>query len=337
MTSAHDAVVWDVAGDRIAAAAAAQMRGRRRPRRAVQEQRRRQGRLVRHPRELPGARATSTSTSFARRLTPHLVSRQVVVGAGRVGLGAYGDTPGFQISQRADYIEAEVGLETTLRRPIVNTRDEPHADRAQVAPAAHHPGRRKLAWKCPPTSRSARPPWCCRRSRRRTSGLTLLALADPVAEVSAVSRDLTLRHRLRLALGRDRRPRLRSSARLLTIARDYVARCRRRCGVGAVGATCSTRLARDLLRGSARRRVGGQASAVGTHAGALRAPSTRKARACLPRGTTTGCRAADVQWSELGTGLAARLAAAGAVDRADDRRGGRRRDDHCPPPRRARG
>jgi Pup amidohydrolase len=34
----------------------------------------------------------------------------------------------FQISQRADFFEEEVGLETTLKRPIVNTRDEPHAD-----------------------------------------------------------------------------------------------------------------------------------------------------------------------------------------------------------------
>ncbi|HZQ57932.1 MAG TPA: proteasome accessory factor PafA2 family protein, partial [Acidimicrobiales bacterium] len=33
-----------------------------------------------------------------------------------------------QISQRADFFEEEVGLETTLKRPIVNTRDEPHAD-----------------------------------------------------------------------------------------------------------------------------------------------------------------------------------------------------------------
>src|SRR5690606_2163051 len=33
-----------------------------------------------------------------------------------------------QLSQRADYFEVEVGLETTLKRPIINTRDEPHAD-----------------------------------------------------------------------------------------------------------------------------------------------------------------------------------------------------------------
>src|SRR5262249_51136941 len=54
--------------------------------------------------------------------------RQVVCGAGRVGIGADGRGTGFQISQRADFFEVEVGLETTLKRPIINTRDEPHAD-----------------------------------------------------------------------------------------------------------------------------------------------------------------------------------------------------------------
>ena len=71
------------------------------------------------------------STPFAdivRHLTPFFVSRQVVRGAGRVGIGQDGREHGFQISQRADYFEVEVGLETTLKRPIINTRDEPHAD-----------------------------------------------------------------------------------------------------------------------------------------------------------------------------------------------------------------
>jgi proteasome accessory factor A len=61
-------------------------------------------------------------------LTPFFVSRQVITGSGRVGIGAQGEQPGFQLSQRADYIEVEVGLETTLKRGIINTRDEPHAD-----------------------------------------------------------------------------------------------------------------------------------------------------------------------------------------------------------------
>ena len=63
-----------------------------------------------------------------RHLTPFFVSRQVVCGAGRVGIGQDGHSHDFQISQRADYFEVEVGLETTLKRPIINTRDEPHAD-----------------------------------------------------------------------------------------------------------------------------------------------------------------------------------------------------------------
>ena len=71
------------------------------------------------------------STPFGdivRHLTPFFVSRQVVTGAGRVGIGQDGREADFQISQRADFFEVEVGLETTLKRPIINTRDEPHAD-----------------------------------------------------------------------------------------------------------------------------------------------------------------------------------------------------------------
>ncbi len=64
---------------------------------------------------------------IVRGLIPFFVSRQVITGAGRVGLGQMGDRPGFQIGQRSDFFEVEVGLETTLKRPIINTRDEPHA------------------------------------------------------------------------------------------------------------------------------------------------------------------------------------------------------------------
>ncbi len=69
-------------------------------------------------------------TPFAdivRHLVPFFVARQVVVGSGRVGIGQDSRTAGFQLSQRADFFEVEVGLETTLKRPIINTRDEPHA------------------------------------------------------------------------------------------------------------------------------------------------------------------------------------------------------------------
>ncbi len=75
-------------------------------------------------RELPFGRLTS-------QITPHFVTRQIFTGAGKVGCelpGRPNDDIGYQISQRADFFEEEVGLETTLKRPIVNTRDEPHAD-----------------------------------------------------------------------------------------------------------------------------------------------------------------------------------------------------------------
>jgi proteasome accessory factor A len=63
-----------------------------------------------------------------KHLLPWFVTRQIVVGAGKVGSEHGADPVEFQISQRADFFEEEVGLETTLKRPIVNTRDEPHAD-----------------------------------------------------------------------------------------------------------------------------------------------------------------------------------------------------------------
>ena len=63
-------------------------------------------------------------------VTPHFISRQIFCGSGKVGseAGLGPEEVPFQIAQRADFFEEEVGLETTLKRPIINTRDEPHAD-----------------------------------------------------------------------------------------------------------------------------------------------------------------------------------------------------------------
>jgi Pup amidohydrolase len=65
-------------------------------------------------------------------LVPFLVTRQIYSGAGKVG----GESPEsrdtrFQLSQRADFMEAVFGLETMYARPIVNTRQEHHADPAR--------------------------------------------------------------------------------------------------------------------------------------------------------------------------------------------------------------
>ena len=63
-----------------------------------------------------------------RHLTPFFVTRQIFTGSGKVG--SENGRPGvrYQITQRADFFEEAVGLETTLKRPIINTRDEPHGD-----------------------------------------------------------------------------------------------------------------------------------------------------------------------------------------------------------------
>jgi Pup amidohydrolase len=129
VTNARDAVIWDKAGERVmeeAALKAATVPG--------------QPRLQLYKNNVDGKGASygthenylmARSTPFTAvigGLTPFFVSRQVMCGAGRLGIGATGDKPGFQLSQRADYIEVEVGLETTLKRGIINTRDEPHAD-----------------------------------------------------------------------------------------------------------------------------------------------------------------------------------------------------------------
>jgi Pup amidohydrolase len=68
---------------------------------------------------------------IVRDLTPFFVTRQIFTGAGKVGTETARDAARgvvYQLSQRPDFFEAEVGLETTLKRPIINTRDEPHAD-----------------------------------------------------------------------------------------------------------------------------------------------------------------------------------------------------------------
>ena len=68
---------------------------------------------------------------LVRHLLPWFVTRQIFTGAGKIGGENGSGHTGLQLSQRADFFEEEVGLETTLKRPIVNTRDEPHADPAK--------------------------------------------------------------------------------------------------------------------------------------------------------------------------------------------------------------
>lgn len=146
-------------------------------------------------------RRSTEFSAIAAGLIPFFVARQVVVGAGRVGLGQEGEEPGFQISQRADYIEQEISLETTLNRGIINTRDEPHA-------VAEDFGRLHVIIGDANMSQTAN------LLKLGMTSLVLdaieagvdfsdLQLRDAVAEVSLVSRDLQLQHKLKLKDGRE--------------------------------------------------------------------------------------------------------------------------------------
>jgi Pup amidohydrolase len=65
-----------------------------------------------------------------RALTPILVARTLLCGAGKVGAEAMGQVE-YQMSQRADFFTEAANAETLYRRPVFNTRDEPHADPAR--------------------------------------------------------------------------------------------------------------------------------------------------------------------------------------------------------------
>jgi proteasome accessory factor PafA2 len=137
--------------------------------------------------------------SVVRDLTPFLVSRQVFTGAGKVGGEAPWDERDrhlFQLTQRADFFEAEVGLETTLKRPIINTRDEPHADpekyrRLHVIVGDANMNEVATYLKLGTTALVLK--------MIEDEYLPDLTLANPVSALHAVSRDLTCTESVRLA------------------------------------------------------------------------------------------------------------------------------------------
>lgn len=66
--------------------------------------------------------------SLIRSMLPFLATRPILVGAGKVGTeGELRSKPIFQLSQRADFITCEASVDTLHKRPLFNTRDEPHA------------------------------------------------------------------------------------------------------------------------------------------------------------------------------------------------------------------
>jgi len=201
VTNPRDASLWDVAGDRII-------------QRSAELASKLTDQLITVYKNNTDGKGASYGThenyqlsretpfpQLVKHLTPFFVTRCVFAGAGRVGLGQEGDEPGFQISSRADFFEAEVGLETTLRRPIINTRDEPHADPEQF---------RRLHVIVGDANMSQRMTYL----KMGTAALVLsmiedgflnddLDLYDPVSAMHQVSHDYEFSQKIRLRDGRS--------------------------------------------------------------------------------------------------------------------------------------
>jgi Pup amidohydrolase len=144
--------------------------------------------------------------TIVRDLTPFFVSRQIFTGAGKLGTeGQWDDRTRhvFQLTQRADFFEAEVGLETTLKRPIINTRDEPHADPDRYRRLHVIVGDANL---CEVATFLKVGTTAIVLKMIEDDYLPDLTLANPVASIHEVSRDLSCRAEIRMADGRRMTP-----------------------------------------------------------------------------------------------------------------------------------
>ncbi len=146
------------------------------------------------------------SVPFAKVIdgvVPHFVSRTIFTGSGKVGV----ETPAldadrvlFQISQRAEFFEETVGLETTLKRPIVNTRDEPHADPTRFRRLHVIVGDANLS-EIATLLKVGTTAIVLAMIEDDAGPTRLLTLADPVRALHQVSADLTLARGLTLSDG----------------------------------------------------------------------------------------------------------------------------------------
>jgi proteasome accessory factor A len=134
-------------------------------------------------------------------LAPFLVTRLIFAGAGKVRVENGGEPCDFQISQRADFFETFIGLDTMAKRPIINTRDEPHADEEKY---------RRLHVIVGDSNMSEVATYL----KVGTTAIVLamvedgvikrdLALEDPVRAIKEISHDITCRRRVRLKRGKE--------------------------------------------------------------------------------------------------------------------------------------
>jgi Pup amidohydrolase len=199
--TAREVVAYEKAGERIVAAA---LRG--------VEQARGQGKFLVYKNNTDGkgnsygyhenylVSRTVAFDRFVRALLPFLVTRQIYAGAGKIGAENQTAPCHYQISQRADFFESLVDLNTMVKRPIVNTRDEPHADPAKYRRLHVIAGDVNMAE-------------CSTYLKVGTMAILLdmveadwplpqIDVEDPIQAIKQVSRDLEVKADLRLAGGK---------------------------------------------------------------------------------------------------------------------------------------
>lgn len=202
VTNPRDAVLWDRAGElvmeRASAATSAFLGGQ-------------QIVLYKNNTDNKGAsygchenylmRRTTAFADIVRYLIPFFITRQVFTGTGRLGVGQDGSIKEFQLSQRADFFEVEVGLETTLKRPIINTRDEPHADPEKYRRLHVIVGDANLAETATYLKMGTTSIVLSMIEEGALADLEMMP-TDPVREMHSVSHDVSLTHLLELENGR---------------------------------------------------------------------------------------------------------------------------------------
>ena len=145
-------------------------------------------------------RRSAEPDKYQQHLIPFLISRQIFTGAGQVLQTARG--PIFSIAQRAEHIWESMSSATTRSRPIINTRDEPHADaemyrRLHVIVGDSNMSEYATYLKLGSTA------CMLRMIESEDVSLRDLTLENPVRAIRDFSHDITCRKKVRLESGRE--------------------------------------------------------------------------------------------------------------------------------------
>jgi len=137
---------------------------------------------------------------YAETLIPFFVSRQIYAGAGHILPTARG--PVFSMSQRAEHIWEGVSSATTRSRPIINTRDEPHADSERFRRLHVIVGDSNMS-EYTNFLKIGAAACVLRMIEDPVTVLRDLTLENPIRAIRDISHDLTCRRKVRLASGRE--------------------------------------------------------------------------------------------------------------------------------------